>query len=88
MKFEKEQLISNLYAQDSRRSARCKYKHISAMLSEFKCSDAKVVRVEFDNSEYCSVDSARNNLLRAAKNMGFGIRTTVQDGVLYVIKKD
>lgn len=87
MRFEKEHLSSYLSDQDMRQAVRSKYKHISAMLSEFKCSDAQAVKVEFDDSEYCSVASARNNLLRAARNMGFDIRTTVRDGVLYLIKK-
>lgn len=87
MKFVEECLSIRPYGRYAQPATRGKYKHISAMLEEFKRSDASLVRVEFDDSEYCSVASARNNLLRAARNMGFGIRTTVCDGVLHIIKK-
>lgn len=84
MEFIEERLPD----QNDCQSERGKFKHITAMLDEFKHSGAQSARVAFDSGEYCSILSARCNLLKAAKNMGFDIRTVVRNGALYLIKKD
>ena len=64
------------------------YKRIAHIFQEFMKMNVKYARVDFNELEYASVQSAYTNLRRAATDQNRPLYVTIINGEIYFVRMD